>query len=138
MKSTFTQDEREAVSWYQKAAEQGLAEAQTNLGVMYDNDNGEGVTQDKHKAASWYQKAAKQGDASAQTNLGLMYDNGEGVITDEREAYIWWSIAQVNGNESATTALRKTKWQQHLTSTEIKTARREAAKRLEAIDQRTK
>jgi TPR repeat protein len=32
------------VSWYRKAAEQGLSEAQYNLGVMYAN--GEGVAQD--------------------------------------------------------------------------------------------
>jgi TPR repeat protein len=28
-------DDKQAVYWYQKAAEQGLAEAQYNLGAMY-------------------------------------------------------------------------------------------------------
>jgi TPR repeat protein len=30
------QDDKEAIKWYQKAAEQGHASAQFSLGVMYD------------------------------------------------------------------------------------------------------
>ena len=41
------QDYKEAVKWYTKAAEQGHANAQSNLGVKYDN--GEGVLQDFKK-----------------------------------------------------------------------------------------
>ena len=55
-------------SW-RKAAEQGDAAAQHNLGVMYDS--GQGVTQDYAEALKWYRKAADQGDADAQQNLGL-------------------------------------------------------------------
>ena len=36
-------DDAEAVVWYRLAAEQGLASAQHNLGLMYDN--GEGIPQ---------------------------------------------------------------------------------------------
>ena len=50
------------------AAEQGLAMAQYNLGVMYAK--GEGVTQDNEQAVAWYRKAAEQGEAIAQNNLG--------------------------------------------------------------------
>ena len=50
-----------------KAAEQGHAKAQTNLGWMYDN--GEGVTKDAVKAVEWYQKAAEQGNADAVQRL---------------------------------------------------------------------
>ena len=63
------QDYIKAVEWYQKAAEQGVAQAQSNLGNRYYN--GEGVKQDYHKAVEWYQKAAIQGDATAQFNLAL-------------------------------------------------------------------
>ena len=45
-------------------AEQGDAEAQFNLGVMYAN--GEGVTQDDKEAVKWYRLAAEQGNAEAQ------------------------------------------------------------------------
>jgi TPR repeat protein len=39
------------VYWYQKAAEQGLAEAQYNLGFMYVN--GKGVLKDYKQAVYW-------------------------------------------------------------------------------------
>ena len=54
--------------WYRKAAEQGDASAQYNLGVMYEN--GHGVEQDDEQAVFWYRKAAEQGYADAQYNLG--------------------------------------------------------------------
>ncbi len=57
------QDYQQAFAWYQKAAEQGNAGAQNNLGLMYYN--GKGVEQDYIKALEWYQKAAEQGDAKA-------------------------------------------------------------------------
>lgn len=49
----------EAVNCYRKAAEQGDATAQNNLGVMYTN--GLGVGQDYAQAVEWYRKAAEQG-----------------------------------------------------------------------------
>ena len=53
----------EALKWYRKATEQGLAEAQSNLGMMYYH--GEGVPKDMAEATKWYRKAAEQGDADA-------------------------------------------------------------------------
>jgi len=52
-------------------AEQGSAEAQYNLGLMYAN--GDGVPQNDEEAVRWYRLAAEQGDANAQFNLGGMY-----------------------------------------------------------------
>ena len=49
----------EAVQWFRKAADQGVAEAQYNLGIMYKDGNG--VAQSDAKAAEWYRKAADQG-----------------------------------------------------------------------------
>ena len=57
-----------------KAAEQGDAEAQFNLGAMYAN--GAGVELDIVEAVKWYRKAAEQGHATAQCNLALAFDNG--------------------------------------------------------------
>jgi TPR repeat protein len=51
------------VKWYRKAADQGYAAAQYNLGVCYDN--GGGVVQDKAEAVKWYRKAADQGNVEA-------------------------------------------------------------------------
>ena len=70
--------------WYRKAAEQGDAFAQHNLGFMYEN--GRGVAQDYAEAMRWYRKAAGQGDADAQFNLGVMYQEGRGVKQDYVQA----------------------------------------------------
>ncbi|MGI9296864.1 MAG: trypsin-like peptidase domain-containing protein [Gammaproteobacteria bacterium] len=127
-------DKREAVHWYRRAAEQGLAIAQVNLGIKYSV--GEGVVVDNREAVRWFRLAAEQGNAEAQYILGTSYWNGNGVIEDEREAYIWYSIAKVNGDKDAADSLRKLPWHQYLTAAEIKSAKREAARRLAEIDAR--
>jgi uncharacterized protein len=66
------------VKWFRKAAEQGYANAQHNLGYMYHS--GKGVTQDYAEAVKWYRKAADQGLAIAQTNLGVKYAKGDGIL----------------------------------------------------------
>ncbi len=48
-----------ARQWYEKAAAQGDAEAQYNLGVMYDE--GQGVRQNKRTAKEWFGKACDNG-----------------------------------------------------------------------------
>ena len=53
------QDYQAASKWHRLAAEQGHAEAQNNLGLMYLN--GEGVTQSKTSAYMWLYNAASQG-----------------------------------------------------------------------------
>ena len=57
------QDDAEAVKWYSKAAEQGDATAQYNLGLMYNS--GKGVPRDDAEALNWWRKAAGQGLAAA-------------------------------------------------------------------------
>ena len=61
---------------YKRAAAQGDATAQVNLGGMYYK--GKGVVKDYAEAMRWYKLAAAQGDAYAQYNLGVMYRKGEG------------------------------------------------------------
>jgi TPR repeat protein len=53
----------EAIKWLKKAAEQGDAEAQYNLGFCYGN--GEGVEKSFTEAVKWYKKAAEQGHEEA-------------------------------------------------------------------------
>jgi len=86
------QDYKQAVNWYTKAAQQGHAEAQSNLGFMYSN--GRGVTRDYKQAVNWYTKAAEQGDTVAQYNLGVMYRNGRGVTRDYKQAVNWYAKAE--------------------------------------------
>jgi TPR repeat protein len=80
-----------ARQWLEKAAAQGLAAAQFNLGTMYDN--GYGVPQDYVQARQWYEKAAAQGDMQAQFNLGVIYSKGQGLPRDDVRAYIWLNLA---------------------------------------------
>ena len=80
-------------------AEQGDADAQYNLGLMYAN--GEGVPQDYSTAVKWWSLAAEQGEAFAQNNLGLMYVLGYGVIQDDVYAHMWFNIATSSGNKDA-------------------------------------
>ena len=56
-----------AVAQYRKAADQGYAIAQNNLGGTYEN--GLGVAKDYAQAVAWYRKAAAQGIELAQANL---------------------------------------------------------------------
>ena len=80
-------------------AEAGDANAQYNLGVIYDQ--GKGVPEDDAEAAKWFRLAADQGDAMAQFNLGLMYSNGEGVEQDFAEAVKWYGMAAEQGDARA-------------------------------------
>ena len=93
------QDYGEAVRWYRKAAAQGYASAQYNLGVSYAN--GQGVPQDYGEAVKWWRKVAAQGYAKAQAKLGLCYYNGQGVPRDYGEAVRWWRKACDQNYEDA-------------------------------------
>mgnify|MGYP000046908671 CR=1 FL=1 len=79
-----------------KLAEQGDAEAQFNLGVIYDY--GEGVPENDKEAVKWYRKSAEQGNAKAQGNLGVRNGKGEGVPENDAEAvkgkrkYCWLGL----------------------------------------------
>jgi len=89
----------EALKWYRLAANQGDAEAQNNLGNMYET--GRGVAQNYAEAAKWYRLAAGQGLAGAQYNLGILYDNGHGVTRDYEEAAKWYGLAAAQGDADA-------------------------------------
>ncbi len=65
-----TKDSVQAAKWIRKAAEQGDALAQYNLGLMYYNGNE--VPLDKIKAYTLWMKAARQGHEEAQHNLDIL------------------------------------------------------------------
>ena len=88
-----------ALHEWRPLAEQGNADAQNNLGAMYDD--GHGVPQDYGQARQWYEKAAAQGYAIAQFNLGWLYDNGQGVPQDYGQARLWYEKAAAQGYANA-------------------------------------
>ena len=84
-------------------AKKGFANAQYNMGVMYEK--GKGVEKNLNKAKKWFQFAAEQGLAKAQYNLGLMYGKGKGVDKDYNKAIKWMTLAADQGNGKAQTNL---------------------------------
>ena len=89
----------EATEWYRKAAEQGVPEAQNNLGVMYKD--GQGVDRDDAEAVRWFLLAARRGNVLAQSNLGWMYQSGRGVEQNFDSARHWYHEAALKGHAAA-------------------------------------
>ena len=58
------------MKWWRKAAEQGNAKAQRNLGLMYAK--GKGVTQNNVYAHMWFNIVAANGDKDAQKNRDIV------------------------------------------------------------------
>ncbi len=85
-----------AVKEFRAAAEQGHADSQFNLGLMYEQ--GIGVSKDEREAIAWYQKAALQGNSNAQYNLAVLYENGRGSDVNFAEANHWYRKAAVQGD----------------------------------------
>ena len=99
-------DDAQALYWYTRAAEQGYAAAQYNLGWLYAK--GQGVGHDVQQAMHWFSKAAEQGDAGAQNNLGMMYEHGKGVPQDFRLACTWYRRAAEWHSEPVIKAIYET------------------------------
>ena len=128
---------KQAVKWWRKAAEQGHAKAQFDIGLMYAR--GQGVIKGYKQAAKWMHQAAKQGVAEAQGYLGTMYFNGRGVIKNDQTAYMFFLLASANleneslreQNEEVVTLVER-----GLTSAQIQSAQNDAAKFQAKIDAR--
>src|SRR5436309_3203198 len=67
-------DDATALRLIRPLADQGNAEAQYNLAIMYFT--GQGVPKDYAEAAKWFRLAAEQGHAGAQYALGVMFNLG--------------------------------------------------------------
>jgi TPR repeat protein len=92
-----------ALKEWQPLAEQGEANSQYNMGLLYAR--GQGVAQDYKQALGWYEKAAEQGVPAAEYNLGVMYANGQGVAADPEQAEKWFLKAAEKGVGEAVTGL---------------------------------
>ena len=85
--------------WLRKIAEQGLAEAQNNLGnCLY---KGSSCTVDKVEAVKWFKKATEQGHAEAQNHLAYCLDKGIGCAENKAEAFQWFRKAAEQGHAKA-------------------------------------
>ncbi len=68
----MARDYAKAADWYTKAAKQGVALAQNNLGWMYHE--GRGVARDDVRAYMWLNAASANGNKAAFKNLDLLED----------------------------------------------------------------
>lgn len=88
-----------ALEWFKKAASLEHAQAQFNLGVMYEN--GDGVAKDYNQALEWYNKAADNGNNEAMFRIGAIYF----MTQDYTNALEWYHNAANEGNANAQCAL---------------------------------
>ena len=95
----FHEDSSKAFTWWTRAAEQGLKEAQYNLAVAYCD--GRGPARDFAACAKWCRRAADQGHSDAQLLLGHLYRGGQGLRHDDLEALKWTLRAADQGNAVA-------------------------------------
>jgi TPR repeat protein len=82
-----------------KAAKNGDAEAQCELGFLYCC--GGDIPKDYQEAIKWYVRAAKQNSARAQNGLGDMFIGGLGLPQSCEDAVKWWRKAAEQGYAAA-------------------------------------
>jgi uncharacterized protein len=105
------ENDAQALKWFERAARQGLAAAQFQVGNMYAYglaDPGSGVDPSR-LAAQWYFEAARQGLADAQYSLGILFLTGTGVQQSAEEAERWIGRAAAQGHADASAYLKGSK-----------------------------
>jgi len=87
-------DQEKANSWFTKAAEQGYADAQYELGNRLKD----------YTAVDWLTKAAEQGNTDAMKRLGDCYRWGGGITAqqDPEKSKYWYNKAEKHLSEAAT------------------------------------
>lgn len=78
-----------ALTLFMPLAEEGNAQAQFNLALMYHG--GLGVRRSEKAAVEWYQRAASNGSKEAQEFLAVGYQEGWfGLPRDTKQANYWF------------------------------------------------
>lgn len=97
--------EEEAHKWILCAANLDYADAQTTVGLMYQE--GEGVDVDLAKGHQWIEKGALNGDSAAYYYLGKDFYYGTGCEKNYQEAFKWLSkyIENANANNGGEASL---------------------------------
>jgi TPR repeat protein len=84
-----------ATQYLTQAANQGHIPAHLALATLLETEN------QPEKARSWLLQAARKGSAKAQFRLGDSYAKGRNSTVDNMEAYVWYSLALLNGESRA-------------------------------------
>lgn len=89
----------DAIKWYRKAADQGLALAQNAIAESLCIE-ASGL-REIAVANEWWRRAAENGNASAQYSVGRGYHTGRGLPKDRVEAVKWYRKAAGQGHQFA-------------------------------------
>jgi len=111
--------QKEALTWFRKAARSGQAEAQMELGLVlfWEHDR-------YRNGMQWIQRAADQGLVGAQYFLGAELAVGDNVRKDLRKALRWYKRAAAQGHSEAQYNLAMMYWAGEGVRASISTAHR--------------
>lgn len=99
MESYVERSYAEARTNFLAAADMDCIEAQSMLGVLYDN--GFGVERDYAEAMKWFTLAAKKDYPPAMFGIGVLHRDGRGVTKDYKVAAEWIRKAAEKGYDEA-------------------------------------
>lgn len=94
----FHLENTDPAEWFQKAAEQGLVEAQEFLGIWFSDEENDFPFE---QAMEWLETAALRGAALAQYALGERYEERDGFPQSYTSAAYWFQQAASQGEECA-------------------------------------
>lgn len=90
---------KKAKASYEEAADLGLSNAMTRLGMFALQ--GRAMIPDKASAYAHFKKAAEGGHVRAMKNLAVMLDKGDGVPKDRAQALYWYEKAAEKGDAAS-------------------------------------
>lgn len=99
MSINYRERQKQRKYWIKKAANQGWARAQYDLGLLYK----EGFGNAGSKCIDWMTKSAEQGFIKAQEQLGFLYSETgwANVRGDKNKSKFWYKVAAKRGHPVA-------------------------------------
>ncbi|WP_339650425.1 tetratricopeptide repeat protein [Halopseudomonas pelagia] len=95
-----SQSVSQADKYLKQAASQGHMPAHLALASLYEQ-------RQPDTARHWLNQAARKGSAEAQLKLANDYANSASNTSDQEEAYVWYSLALLNGNSQAKAGIER-------------------------------
>lgn len=101
-------EDKEALEWLQKSADQDYAPAQHALAKFYFTGSMKGIKENKTEAIKWYKKAAENGQVTAMYELGKCAERGYGMVKNIKLARKYYQQAADFGFEDAIDRMNET------------------------------
>ena len=99
-----TADEKESLRWLKLSATHGHPVAQSDYAFAILDEDDRELCQ---ASAEWFSKSALQGNAKAMFNLAILYQRGLGVPKDRINAFAWYMVSEMDGNEEIQEEVKK-------------------------------